>query len=81
MLVPVIGDIRRFVSVECCGLNYCQLAIHKTGRTVCFIINFQVNIMILSREFCVYLHFTPLFTYIHHAWRKHSLRKRQSKFL
>ncbi len=33
--------------------------------------------MILSRKFCVYLHFTPLFA----LWGKHELRKRQSKFL
>ena len=32
--------------------------------------------MSLSRKFCVYLHFTPLFT----SCRKHELRKRQSKF-
>ena len=42
-----------------------------------FSINFQVNIVSLSRKFCVYLHFTPLFT----LWREHELRKRQSKFL
>ena len=30
-----------------------------------------------GRKFCVYLHFTPLFT----SWREHELRKRQSEFL
>ena len=33
--------------------------------------------MSLSRKFCVYFRFTTLFT----LWRKHELRKRQSKFL
>ena len=42
-----------------------------------FSINFQLNIVSLSRKFCVYFHFTPLFT----LWREHELRKRQSKFL
>ncbi len=41
----------------------------------CFSINFQVNIMSLSRKFCVYLRFTPLFT----SWCEHELRKRQIK--
>ena len=43
----------------------------KSEETNCFSINYPVNIMILSRKFCVYLHFTPLFT----SWRKHELRK------
>ena len=33
--------------------------------------------MSLGRKFCVYLHFAPLFI----TWRKHELRKRESKFL
>ena len=35
---------------------------YESEATNCFIINFQVTIMILYRKFCVYLHFTPLFT-------------------
>ena len=48
----------------------------STSKVYCFSINFQVNVMSLSRKFCVYLHFTPVFT----SCRKHELRKRQSKF-
>ncbi len=51
--------------------------ITSPSATNCFSINFQVNIVSLGRKFCIYLHFTPLFT----LWREHELRKRQSKFL
>ena len=54
-----------------------ELVITEPEATNCFSINFQVNITSLSFKFCVYLHFTPLFT----SWREHELRKRQSKFL
>ena len=51
-----------------------QLVITEPEATNCFSINFQVNIVSLSRKFCVYLYFTSLFT----LWREHELRKRQS---
>ncbi len=41
-----------------------ELVITEPAATNCFNINFQVS---LSRKFCVYLHFTPLFT----SWREH----------
>ncbi len=39
-----------------------EVVLTEPEATNCFILNFQVNIMILSRNFYVYLHFTPLFT-------------------
>ena len=54
-----------------------ELVITEPKATNCFNINFQVNVVILSRKFCVYLHFTSLLT----LWREHELRERQSKFL
>ena len=54
-----------------------KLIITEPEANNCFSINFQVNIVSLSRKFCVYLHFTSLFT----LWREHELHKRQSKFL
>jgi hypothetical protein len=38
------------------------IVITEPETTNCFSIDFQVNIMILSRTICVYLHFTPLLT-------------------
>ncbi len=57
-----------------------ELPEYEPEATNCFSVNFKLNIMILSRKFCVYLHFTPLFT----SWRTVSMNfviKRQSKFL
>ncbi len=54
-----------------------ELVITEPKATNCFSINFQVNIVILSRKCCVYVHFTSLFA----LWREHELRERQSKFL
>ena len=68
-----LGDYKLIYSLSREG-EY-ELAITEPEATNCFSINFQVNIMILSRNFFVYLHFTPLFI----SWRKHELRKRQSK--
>ncbi len=44
------------------GLAVVERSTTKPEATNCFSINFQVNIMSLSRKFCVYLHFTPSFT-------------------
>ncbi len=52
-----------------------EIIITEPEATKCFSINFQLNFIILSLKFSVYLHFT-LFT----LWRKHELRKQQSQF-
>ncbi len=39
-----------------------ELLITEPEATNYFSINFQLNILSLSRKFCVYWHFTPLFT-------------------
>ncbi len=54
-----------------------ELVITEPEATNCFSLNFHVNIVRLSRKFCVYLHFTLLFT----LWREHELRKRQQVFV
>ena len=53
-----------FANIEVITSSYsrrgeCEPVITEREATNCVNINFQVNIMVLNRKFCVYLYFTP----------------------